>query len=543
MAPLTLISPAWRGLTPGVSLALARFGTRGESTFPSLAPNGRGTNATPFQIRTEPWFACGSVGEVELVLTGSNIPPTAIRYGFPGNAGYALSFNSSGNYVAVPHTTSLNAYPLTLTFWVKTLQSVGVAGLVNKYPTASLNGYNINLRGGHARAWYYRTSTNFVSRGTAGLDGGFVADGLWHHVAFTVDATGGKIYLDGVLQESQTWTGLPVQCTTTQEIRFGNDAGNGVAFDGEMDEFSLWRTALSQAQIQTNMNRGLTGLEANLVAYYRCDEGSGATVADSAPNIGGDNHGAWVGAPVFTLSGVAPFAPSGSADCNSGRGACESCSVVSGQFTTNALQSARRLPGNGLRSVCDPPRPCPGFEEFPNSPVWHVPHHFTNSTAAELCVTAQMRIGCSNSIPGAFGAAAYLGEFLIDQPCSNYLGDNGAYDPIPAPFSFRVPPLTSFVIVVTARTTEPVCENYTLELFGLPCPPPTLHIAKDATPNQVRLDWSSAYPDYRLQSVNTLDGPGPHSFGNVSAPPVLVGGKFAVTNAATDPRQFFRLAK
>ena len=57
------------------------------------------------------------------------------------------------------------------------------------------------------------------------------------------------------------------------------------------------------------------------------------------------------------------------------------------------------------------------------------------------------------------------------------------------------------------------------------------------------MSWSSAYPDFRLQSVDSLDGPGPHGFGNISNPPVLVGGKFAVTNDVSTPRKFFRLAK
>jgi hypothetical protein len=281
----------------------------------------------------------------------------AVVYTFPGNAGYALDFNGSGNYVAVPHTTSLNPYPFTLTFWVKTLQFAGAAtGLVNKYPAASVNGWNINLRTGNARALYYRNSASFVaiahpSRGTNGLDGGFVADGQWHHVAFTVDASGGKLYRDGELQDSQAWTGAAGQTTTAQEIRLGNDAGNGIAFNGTLDEVSLWRAALSQAQIQTNMVRGLTGLEANLVAYYRCDEGSGVTVADSAPNIGGDNHGTWVGAPLFVFSGVGPFGLPGGGDCTSGRGECESCFVVSGQFAPNAPQAARFLSPGGLRSA------------------------------------------------------------------------------------------------------------------------------------------------------------------------------------------------
>jgi hypothetical protein len=154
-----------------------------------------------------------------------------------------------------------------------------------------------------------------------------------------------------------------------------------------------------------------------------------------------------------------------------------------------------------------------------------------------------MRIGCPNPLPSAFGVAAYVGTFLTNEPCSNYLGDDGAYGAVPPPFSFRVPPRTNFLIVVTAFTGEPVCDNYTLELFGLPCPPPRLDIAKDTMPDKVLMQWSSAYPDYRLQSANTLNAPSPTAFSNVTATPTLLGGKFIHTNSTAARREFFRLAK
>ncbi|MGH8245353.1 MAG: hypothetical protein ACREUU_02850, partial [Gammaproteobacteria bacterium] len=100
-----------------------------------------------------------------------------------------------------------------------------------------------------------------------------------------------------------------------------------------------------------------------------------------------------------------------------------------------------------------------------------------------------------------------------------------------------------FLLVVTARETNLVCDTCTLELFGLPCPPPRLVIDLEAASNKVVARWSSSYPDFRLQSVNSLGGPSPQVFINVTSPPVLVSGKFAVTNAVTTSRQFFRLAK
>src|SRR5438034_3952226 len=36
------------------------------------------------------------------------------------------------------------------------------------------------------------------------LDGGPVADGQWHHVAFVVDAAGGRLYLDGTTKDRKS---------------------------------------------------------------------------------------------------------------------------------------------------------------------------------------------------------------------------------------------------------------------------------------------------------------------------------------------------
>ena len=158
-------------------------------------------------------------------------------------------------------------------------------------------------------------------------------------------------------------------------------------------------------------------------------------------------------------------------------------------------------------------------------------------------MTAQLRFDCPGAGAGSVGVAAYLGEFRINQPCSFYRGDDGAFGPPAPPFSFRVPPRTNFVLVVTARATNLVCDTYALELFGLPCPPPTLNLTASAAAGKVIAHWSSAYPEFRLQAANSLGGPGPADFSVVATPPILTGGKFAVTNALDAPRQFYRLEK
>lgn len=170
--------------------------------------------------------------------------------------------------------------------------------------------------------------------------------------------------------------------------------------------------------------------------------------------------------------------------------------VVAGQFTAETSVNANRLLFTGGPSICDPPQLCPGV-------------------------------------------AAYLGAFNPDDPCAGYLADSGEFGPPYPPFSFRVPAGTNFVIVVSARVADSVCDTYAVELFGLPCPPPVLAIAPESDPNQVRVHWSTAYPGWTAQQAGTPTG----SFSPVPQMPAIVNGRYALTNLTTTTNQLYGLTK
>jgi autotransporter-associated beta strand protein len=242
-----------------------------------------------------------------------------------------------------------------------------------------------------------------------------------------------------------------------------------------------------------------------------------------------------------------PFLLPGGTDCNpNAGGGCESCIVVAGQFTTNTPTSNERLYFIGAPSDCLPDKPCPGRDPTPDlPPARYLTHHFTNSTTNDLCITVQLHFDCTSAPVNALGVAAYLSPFDPGTLCANYLGDIGFVGPSPyPPFSFRVPAGSNFVIVVTARAEPAGCdESYALEIFGLSCPPPRLHIAGDAAPGNVRLHWSTAYPDWRLQSMNSLNSSPPLPFQNLSYTRPIVGSHYNVTNPATGTQRVYRLAK
>jgi autotransporter-associated beta strand protein len=238
-----------------------------------------------------------------------------------------------------------------------------------------------------------------------------------------------------------------------------------------------------------------------------------------------------------------PFTLLGGASCTNGGGACESCTIVSGTFTTNTPTLFRRLLAIGAPSVCFPEKPCPGPDDGTNlPPTRYLRHTFTNTTGSDACLTAQLHFDCPTAPVGALHVAAYLGDVDPAAVCPNFLGDTGAATPDAyPPFSFRVPAGSNFVLVVSTRVEEIGCDSYWIELFGLPCPPPRLHITDDTAPGNARLHWSTAYPGWTLQSVNSLRSPGSNAFSDVLTPPVVVEGRYTVTNTTASPRQFFRL--
>lgn len=252
-----------------------------------------------------------------------------------------------------------------------------------------------------------------------------------------------------------------------------------------------------------------------------------------------------------------PFAIANSTNCvTPGGGTCESCTVVSGQFTTNTPAMAVPPYFVGGPSTCFPTKACPGADPNTNvPPAQFITHSFTNTTTRELCVTVQARTDCSPLTPlMQLGVSAYLGALDPDQLCAGYLGDGGDSGALLAPFAFRVPAGSNFVVVVVARTTL-VCSNYTVELFGLPCAPPTLAVtpvagvqafggsgalpAEVGSPATFQIDWSTAYPDFTLQQADQVTGP----FSDLPQLPAVINGRYAETNMSPTMNQFYRLRK
>ncbi|MEI3652133.1 MAG: LamG-like jellyroll fold domain-containing protein [Dolichospermum lemmermannii FEM_B0920] len=179
----------------------------------------------------------------------------------------------------------------------------GVTGINSqRYAIAPLNG-SVTIGAGHVYAG--------VSVGTNGISlfehsGNYLPSLLvhntnlsgWNHVAIIYNNKTPSLYLNGQFVK----TGLTSTGIVHPSALLGGLSNYG-SFQGSLDEVRIWNKARTQAEIQADLNRTLTGSQSGLVAYYNFDEITGTTVKDLTIN---QNNGTILGATrnIKTLFGT-----------------------------------------------------------------------------------------------------------------------------------------------------------------------------------------------------------------------------------------------
>jgi autotransporter-associated beta strand protein len=221
------------------------------------------------------------------------------------------------------------------------------------------------------------------------------------------------------------------------------------------------------------------------------------------------------------------------ATCASGSGYCLTCpGVFSNSITAADPAFTNRLFTSSVASSCATPKSCPGINSA-IGPFHFDTYTFTN-TGPGTCVSVGLDTACSSMF-----AMAYLNAFDTNNLCLNYLADIGANPPGKNSFSFTVPFNTKFVVVVHAGGGA-TCPDYKLIVSGLPCPQPTLDIQPATTPQNVRLDWSTAAGGFNLEATPSL---APTNWSSITNEPLVSAGRYNVTNPTTPTNAFYRLRK
>ena len=114
-----------------------------------------------------------------------------------------------------------------------------------------------------------------------------VRDNAWHHIALVRTGNSFVGYVDGV----QALTYTSSSSITGSNMTLGWDIGNSTQtyLNGFLDEVRVWNVARSLSDLTANRNGTIDGSSSGLVAYYKLDESSGTTAANSATATTGIN--------------------------------------------------------------------------------------------------------------------------------------------------------------------------------------------------------------------------------------------------------------
>ncbi len=130
--------------------------------------------------------------------------PTGGLSGF-GDGGTSVEFDGVDDFVEVPHDPTYLLDRGTLSFWFRPSDISGTQGMVSKDATNYATGGHIRvyLNGSQLECRLQSTSASKYVRSASGA----VSANTWHHVAVGFGAEGLRLYLNGVLVDSDSYTG------------------------------------------------------------------------------------------------------------------------------------------------------------------------------------------------------------------------------------------------------------------------------------------------------------------------------------------------
>jgi hypothetical protein len=162
--------------------------------------------------------------------------------------GQALSFNGTSDWVTVNDATALDVTRTTLEAWVRPTTLSGWRTVMMK-ETANALAYALYAHDNAPRPAAY------INNGGADLDilgASALPLNTWTHLAMTYDGANMRLYVNGALVTTRAATGNIV--ATGNPLRIGGNAAWGEYFAGQIDEVRIYNRALTQAEIQTDMN-------------------------------------------------------------------------------------------------------------------------------------------------------------------------------------------------------------------------------------------------------------------------------------------------
>lgn len=175
-----------------------------------------------------------------------------------GRADHAYLFDGLDDTIEAPHSASLDITgPITVSCWVKAHDTYWRSGLVIKAPDYDpCVGYLLRTKYDEAHfGLYYTGGINHLG-GSASSDT-LVNDDVWRLVTGTYDGSEIRMYVDGQLETSTTYSAGYESNTAALQIGHyyypyndGHGGRNNVTLNGAIDDVRIYNRALSAAEVQ-----------------------------------------------------------------------------------------------------------------------------------------------------------------------------------------------------------------------------------------------------------------------------------------------------
>jgi len=208
---------------------------------------------------------------------------------------YALDFDGTNDYVVADGVTSnLNSstgLPFTVSAWAYPDTTTREAIFAFNNSGANLNLLYYAQDGSTQKFYHHGTGGNSYTGSSNTFE-----SGQWHLNVIVVDSSGnGKLFVNG--GQEATWssgTNTSVNKFSIGQEYDGTGSSASDFFDGKIDEVAIWNVALSAADVTALYNSG-NGLKASansgnydnsadLVGYWKFNEGTGTTLTDNTSN-------------------------------------------------------------------------------------------------------------------------------------------------------------------------------------------------------------------------------------------------------------------
>ena len=207
------------------------------------------------------------------------------------NAGTALSFSGTTSAeVTNLSTINLSGNTISMQAWInRNAAGTGNRTIISKDSSIIKGQYALWLNAANNLVFTLTTSAG----ANAVVSANPLPAGTYTHIAATYDGAVMSVYINGNLEGTVAHTGTIAPNLVT--LKIGHNYNNE-RFVGEIDELQIWNSVLDVHSIRSNMHkRTPNAFSANLLAYFRFDEGAGALSVDASGNCNTVNltAGAW----------------------------------------------------------------------------------------------------------------------------------------------------------------------------------------------------------------------------------------------------------